>query len=335
MPKGVMLSSKNIFTNVIQCLSRIDVSCEDRIYMPVPLFHSLAQNTAVWGSFFLGSSVIIIPKIERRLLLQGLDQKPTIILAVPALYGVFCMMKNIKFDSVGFFASGGDALPDKIRAAFSLIYRRKICNGYGLTETSPLLSVHVTEEYVSADTVGVPVQQLSCSIRGEDGNELAQGEVGILWVKGDNIMLGYYKAPELTAKIFEDGWLDTGDLARIDRHGRLHIVGREKDLIINKGLNIYPQEIENVLLVHPAVIQAAVIGVMDGGFEEVPVAFIAVKEKVEHIEEVLRKLCLQHLALYKIPRRFMIRKSLPMTSLAKVDKKVLKAEYEQKHKQKD
>lgn len=331
MPKGVMLSSKNIFTNVIQCLARIDVTFEDRIYMPVPLFHSLAQNTAVWGSFYLGASAIIIPKVERRYLLQGLEKKPTIILAVPALYGVFCMMRNLRFDSIRYFASGGDALPDKIRSAFSLIYRRKICNGYGLTETSPLIAAHVTEEYVSADTVGVPVQRLECTIRGEEGKDIPQGEVGTLWVKGDNIMLGYYKAPELTAKVLKDNWFNTGDLARIDKHGRLHIVGREKDLIIHKGFNIYPQEIENVLLSHPSVTQAAVIGVTNGGFEEFPVAFVAVKEKVDNLEKELRKLCKQHLATYKIPRTFIIKKSLPVTSLAKVDKKALKAQYEQGH----
>lgn len=335
MPKGVMLSSKNILTNVIQVLARIDVTYKDRLYMPVPLFHSLAQNTAVWGTFFLGASAIIIPKIERRYLLQGLEQKPTILLAVPALYGIFCMIRTLKFDSVRYIVSGGDALPDKIRTAFSLIYCRKICNGYGLTETSPLISVHVTEEYVSADTVGIPVSQLACSIRDEVDNELVQGQIGILWVKGDNIMLGYYKTSDATNNVIKDGWFNTGDLAYIDRHARLHIVGRQKDMIINKGLKIYPQEVENVLLFYPAVIQAAVIGVVDGGYDQIVIAFVTIKEEIVEIEKELKKHCEHYLANYKIPRKFIVKKSLPMTSLAKINKKALKAEYEQERGQKN
>lgn len=326
LPKGVMLSSRNILTNTIQGITSFDVSPEDRVYMPVPLFHSLAQNIAVWSNVLLGSSCIIIPKIDRRSLLKGLEYEPTVILAVPALYGIFCMMKTAPFKAVRYFISGGDALPDKIRAAFELLYHRKICNGYGMTEASPLIAASVADETVSADTVGPLVIGMACSIR-RDGKEVAPGDVGLLWVKGDNVMLGYYKAPELTDQMLKDGWLNTGDLVRLDAQGRLRIVGRQKDLIIHKGFNIYPQEIENILFMHPQVIQAAVIGVKDGGIEEVPVAYVAIKGTLANVDAVLKRLCKQQLASYKTPRKFIVKKSLPVTAMGKVDKKLLKAQY--------
>ncbi len=329
MPKGVMLSSRNLLMNMIQGISCLQVSEHDRGYVPVPLFHSLAQNTAVWGTVFMGASCIVIPKIDRRCLLEGLAHKPTVIIAVPALFGIFCLMKTAPLHSVRFFISGGDALPDKIRAGFAQIYRRNICNGYGMTETSPLIAIHVTDEWVSADTVGMPIIGMKCEIR-KDEQDVPQGDVGTLWVQGDNVMLGYYKAPEATKAILKDGWLNTGDLACIDTEGRLHIVGREKDLISNKGLKIYPQEIENVLLSYPQISMAAVIGVKDGGDEEIPVAFVVLKGKLRDPQKELYQICAQQLAIYKIPRMFIIKNTLPITAMGKIDKKILRAEYGKK-----
>jgi long-chain acyl-CoA synthetase len=328
-PKGVMLSSKNILTNIIQAICRTDFNGVDRILAALPLFHSFAQISCVWGSFFLGATTIIVPHIDRHLLLDGIEKKPTIIVGVPALYGLFCLMKTLPFDSVRYFVCGGDALPDKIRISFELIYRRRIANGYGLTETSPLISVNLDDEILAPNTVGYVSIGISCSLRDEKGNEVKKGQKGILWVKGDNVMLGYYKAPDLTNEVLKDGWLNTGDWAYFDKKDRLVISGRHKDLIINKGFNIYPQEIENVLLSHPAVIQAAVVGKKDPDVGEVPVAFVVLREAVPNIIDDLKKLCKQHLARYKIPRQFYILKAeqLPLTPLKKIDKKRLRKEF--------
>lgn len=326
LPKGVMLSSKNIMTNVLQIVSLLGKPEEERIFAILPLFHSFAQNTCLWSPIFYGITIILIPKIERRYILEGLVHKPTIFLGVPALYGLLCLMKTAVLDSVRLFVSGGDALPDKIRSAFGLIYRRKLVNGYGLTETTPVISVNLDDVTVPASNVGAPLVGISCSIRDDQGNELPQGHIGILWVKGDNIMLGYYNAREATEKILKDGWLNTGDLAYIDPAGKIVITGREKDLIIHKGFNIYPQEIENVILLHPNVIRAAVIGVHDGD-EEVPVAFVQLRAADEKAEKDLKKLCLQHLATYKVPRQFYCdTKELPATATGKIDKKVLRVQ---------
>ncbi len=329
-PKGVMLSSKNIMTNVLQIASLLEKPSDERILGVLPLFHSFAQNTCVWSSIFYGITIILVPKIERRHILEALQHKPTVFLGVPALYGLLCLMKTAPLDSVRIFVCGGDALPDKIRSAFALIYRRKLVNGYGLTETTPVLAANLQDDTVPAGNVGRPLVGVDCEIRDEHGADMAQGKIGVIWVKGDNIMLGYYKAQEATEKVLQDGWFNTGDLGYLDDKGRIVITGREKDLIINKGVNIYPQEIENVILLYPNAIRAAVIGVRDGD-EEVPVAFVQIRSAEENCERNLKKLCMQHLATYKVPRQFYCdTKDLPATATGKVDKKVLRASLAEK-----
>lgn len=329
-PKGVMLSSRNILTNVAQAISQVEVTDKDRLYGMLPLFHSFAQNLCVWSSFYVGATTIVVPKVERKWILEGLVHKPTAIAAVPALFGLLCLMKNAPLDSVRYFISGGDALPDKIRGAFSMIYRRKICNGYGLTEASPFIAAHLNDELVQTNTIGYPAPGILCSLRDEAGNEVSPGQIGILWVKGNNIMMGYYNAPEHTAQVLQDGWLNTGDFASFDDKGRLLIVGRHKDLIIHKGFNIYPQEIENVLMMHSAVFKSAVVGFADADVGEIVIGFVACKEGQTDVEKQLKILCAENLASYKIPRNFIILEDLPMTALGKIDKKKLRAEYADK-----
>ena len=331
-PKGVMLSSKNIVTNTLQGVSSFDVGKNERVFCPLPLFHSLPQNICVWSIMVAGATAIIVPKIDRRSLMKGIAQKPTLIVAVPALYGLFCMLKKLKFGSVKYFIAGGDALSDKIRGLFALVYGRKIGNGYGLTETSPFVSVDFDDYTQPTGTIGKPFPGIRYMIRDKEGKDLPQGEIGVLWLAGDNIMKGYYKAPEATAEVIKDGWFNTGDLGYITKDGKVVLAGRERDLISNKVLKIYPQEVENVLLSYPPVLQVGVIGIKDND-EEIPVAYIGTKEPEEkHPEliEALRSHCQRNLAAYKVPRQFFIRRDLETTTTGKVDKKVLRAQHETK-----
>jgi len=324
-PKGVMLSSKNIFTNVLQGIARFELVPEDSIFAVLPLFHSFAQNTCIWAPLLVGAAIILVPKIDRRAILKGLSQCPTIMLGVPALYGLLCLMKTAPMEKVRICISGGDALPDRIRAAFSLIYRRKLCNGYGLTEASPLISGDICDELTSTATVGTPVVGITCLLKDDKGDAVPSGKIGQLWVKGDNIMLGYYKAPEMTQAVLHDGWLSTGDLAFFDHKRRIVITGRYKDLIIHKGFNIYPQEIENIILMHADVLRAAVLGKPDPMHGEIPIAYVQLKQENKHIADQLETLCAKNLASYKIPRQFICSTDpLPTTATGKVDKKILR-----------
>lgn len=324
LPKGVMLSSRNIVINIMQGVSRLRIGYRQRIFGVLPLFHVFAQNVCVWSGLFVGATIILIPKIDRRLILTGLKHKPTGFMGVPALYGLLCLLKTAPIDSVEYFISGGDALPNKIACYFELLYRRKICNGYGLTETSPFIAAEFADVLRSTNRIGRPAVGVDIQIRDEEGKEVPKGEIGELWVKGDNIMLGYYNAPEQTDKVLKDGWLNTGDTFFEDKEGRLTITGRTKDLIINKGINIYPQEIENVITSHPNVIRVGVVGKSDDQ-GEVPIAFVQLREAQEGIENKLRTLCTQQLAAYKVPRQFICSvEDLPTTATGKVDKKVLR-----------
>jgi long-chain acyl-CoA synthetase len=326
-PKGVMLSSRNIITNIAQSLARFTPSPGpgDRVFGILPFFHSFAQNICMWMIMFCGSAVIIVPHIDRRNILTYMKFKPTFFLGVPALYALLCMLRTVPVDTVKFFVCGGDALPDRIQAAFSLIYGRRIAVGYGLTEASPVISVVCEDEALPMGTIGRALPGVIARIADEQGNERAQGEIGELIVKGDNIMLGYYNSPEITSNTIKDGWLYTGDLGYIDTCGRVVLTGRIKDLIINKGFNIYPQEIENIIIGYSNVMRVAVVGRKDEQQGEVPVAYVQLKEAEEGVEKKLLALCQQNLAAYKIPRDFFCStEPLPTTAMGKVDKKKLR-----------
>ena len=324
LPKGVVLSGKNIMINVLQGVARLPFERE-RVLGVLPLFHSFAQCVCVWGAIFTGSTVLLSPKIGRSHILSVLKYKPTVFLGVPALYGLLCMLRTAPMSAVKMFVSGGDALPDRIRLAFSILYRRKISSGYGMTETSPLLSIDTEMLYAPTSMVGRPFYGIDVSVRDEKGKELPAGEIGELWVRGDNVMLGYYQLPEETERMLRDGWLDTGDLAYLTAEGEIVITGRLKDLIIHKGLNIYPQEIENVIIAHSNVLRVGVIGKVDESTGEVPVAFVQLRAEQEGVEQELHELCSQHLATYKQPREFLCSADeLATTATGKVDKKVLR-----------
>jgi long-chain acyl-CoA synthetase len=287
------------------------------------LFHVFAQNVCIWVPALTGASVVVVQKIDRKLILESLAHRPTLFIGVPALYGLLCLMKTAPLDSIKLFVSGADMLPDKIRAAFSMIYGRKIASGYGLTEASPVVALNYKNYEEPTDVVGPILSDISCDIRDEHGVSLPAGQIGTLWVKGNNVMMGYYKIPDVSAQILHKGWLNTGDLGMIDHKGILAIKGRVKDIIIHKGFNIYPAEIENVLLTHPSVFKVAVVGQKEEMYGQVPIAFVAVKIKSDHLDKELHDLCCHNLARYKIPRKFVYVDDLPMNATGKIDKKQL------------
>lgn len=327
VPKGVMLTSKNIMTNVAQGLARFELNNGEHIFGVLPLFHSFAQNVCIWIALFIGATVILVQKIDRRKILSALQHDPTIMIGVPALYGLFCLLREVNFDHVRYFVCGGDSLPDKIRAAFSQIYRRKICSGYGLTEASPFVTVDLDDEIMPTGTIGTLLSAIKCKLIDEQGHEVVRGQKGVMWLRGENIMKGYYNAPQATEKVLQDGWLDTGDIVYMRDDKKIVIAGREKDLIIHKGFNVYPAEIENILLMHKNIIFAGVVGKNDDDVGQQVIAFVQLAQEQDHDELVkqLRTLCKKYLAIYKMPKQFICTtQSLPLTATRKVDKKKLR-----------
>jgi len=326
-PKGVMLSTRNIVINCLQAIAMFDVREHERVCAALPLFHSFMQNACVWSPFIVGASIVVMPKIARSHIYTALGHQPTLLPAIPQLYGLLCRLRHATLDSVKLCVTGGDVLLDKIRMACALRFHRRLCNGYGLTETSPFISLQLEDRATHSSVIGPPAPGIDIDIRDDRGNSLPQGSVGTLWVRGENVMLGYYKAPEETRRVMQDGWFNTGDLAQVTSGGMLMLCGRAKDLIIHKGQNIYPQEIENVLMNHPAVNRAGVLGKKSEG-KEWPVAFVAVShpEQEAKLQEKLRQFCHEHLATYKVPVTFFIRKKLPTTTTGKVNKKKLEEE---------
>lgn len=325
-PKGVMLSSKNIISNINQGLTAFNFDYTDIVYCPLPLFHSLPQNMCMWAPFMIGATAITVSKVDRITLVKAFEHNPTIIVTVPAMYGLFLKLRNLDFSKYRYCFSGGDVLPDKIQKYFELVYRRKISNGFGMTETSPFIAVNSNEWTTAISNVGKPFPGISAEVRGDNGEVLPKNTIGTLWVKGDNIMKGYYNAPEATNDILKNGWLNTGDLCYINNNDEIVLSGRAKDLIINKGVKIYPQEIETILYKNSDVLQVAVIGKKDSdSMDEIPIAFIGTNaNNIEALEQELKNLCEQYLATYKIPRKFVILRELPMTATGKIDKKGLR-----------
>ncbi|HAU30220.1 TPA: hypothetical protein DCW54_01120, partial [Candidatus Dependentiae bacterium] len=292
VPKGVMLSGAGLLTNALQAATTLELGEHERVLAALPLFHSYMQNTCVWSPLLVGATVIIVPKITRKALLKGFSEHPTAVLGIPQLFGLLCRMRDFDFSTVTLCFCGGDALHAPIKRAFELVYGRRLSNGYGLTEMGPLIAVNLFDGETPEYCVGEPVYGVAIQIRSEDGHESATGEVGEVWVHGENVMMGYYQAPEATNAILQDGWLNTGDLGWCTARGELVISGRSKDLIINKGINIYPQEIEAVISRYPGVLQVAVVGVVVDD-EEVPVAFVMSED-----ETLLSGVASVHLSSY-------------------------------------
>lgn len=319
MPKGVMYSSGAIITNVRQGLARFDFSEDERVLCPLPLFHSFTQMTCVWGSVLCGAAVILVPKITRSSITAALALQPTIIVGIPPLYGLLCRLKGVSLATVRYCVSGGDPLPYNIRRAVAWRFGKKVSNGYGLTETGPMIAADVDDYIFSTHTVGRPVIDMQCELRD------ATDGIGILWVKGPNVMQGYYKAPEATARVIQDGWLNTGDLGMIDQYGNIVLCGRERDLIVNKGVKIYPQEVETVLTNHPHILLAAVVGEHDDTDGDYPVAYLQCADGTPTTIDALRTWCQDRLAPYKVPRKFYWVEKMPMTTTGKINKKELVA----------
>lgn len=333
-PKGAMLSNRNIFSNLISARQRFDLSPKDRFIVYLPMFHSFTFTVMVMLPFCTGGSLVIVPSILpfSNIIKQTLLKRVSVFMGVPDIYNALIRAKLpwyfLWFNSIRCFISGGSALSEDTLKRFKSIFKRAVMlEGYGLSECSPAVSVNLIEKSKPL-SVGLPLGDYEVKIVDEEMIEVPVGEVGELIVRGDCVMLGYLNNAEATAQTIQNGWLRTGDLAKVDEEGFIYIVDRIKDLIISKGLNIYPRQIEEQLMLIPSVKLAAVIGVNDPHSGEIPAAFIELEEGYGEDELVKIKAELkQHLAAFKIPKTITVVESLPKTATGKVLKRLLKTEF--------
>jgi long-chain acyl-CoA synthetase len=295
------------------------------------MFHSISFLACVSGPLVEGTSVIILgsvadmSKAEYSGMISRL--RPTMMLGVPAVYAALTRLKITPEARAEFpfrvCASGGAPLPVEVIKRFQELYGKPLIEGYGLSEASPGVAVNPLD-WQKPGTIGKPLPGIELMVADEEGNELPVNTPGELCVKGDNVMKGYWESPEETAKVIRNGWLRSGDVATKDEDGFYTIVDRIKDLIIVKGMNLYPREIEELLYRYDGVHSAAVVGVPDGEGSEIPVAFIKPEEGAELSERRLKSYISDNVALFKVPRRIVFIDEIPMTGSGKVFKKALK-----------
>lgn len=329
-PKGAMLTHRNLLSNIDSFAQVAPWDERDVLLCVLPLFHSFAQTCLMLFPLSVGATVVLEPKFVPDQILQLIAQRQvTLFAGVPAMYAVWAQMPalNLDFSSWRFCVSGGAALSPEVLERFEAKYPVRIYEGYGPTECSPVLTVNPFDlERRKVGSVGLPIPGVAIKIVDEAGRELPRGEVGEIIARGPNVMKGYWRRPQETAEVLKDGWFYTGDLGRMDEEGYVYIVDRKKDLIIVGGLNIYPREVEEVLLAHPKVAEAAVIGIKDPIKGEKVKAVLVLKEGQEGTAKEIREHCRKSLAPFKIPRHIEFRASLPKTATGKVAKPLLRQE---------
>ncbi len=329
--KGAMLTHGNLILNMEQTMELIEgvKKGEEIALTALPLYHVFAFTVNLLGFYWLGSRNILIPNPRPLSNLKRAfeNYKITWMSGVNTLFNgltneiwfLDSPPKHLKFAS-----AGGMALQSSVAERWQEITGKPVLQGYGLTETSPVLTFEPLGKS-RAGTIGVPVPSTIITCMDDDGNELAQGETGEIAAKGPQIMKGYWQKPEETAKVMKNGWFLTGDIGLMEPDGYFRIVDRKKDMVVVSGFNVYPNEIEDVLVAHPAVTEAAVIGVPDDSTGEAVKAFI-VKGDPGLSEQAVRDYCKEHMTAYKVPKRVEFRDELPKSNVGKILRKDLREE---------
>lgn len=333
-PKAAMLSHRNLVANVLQADAWNTTREPGREVMlaSVPFFHVYGLTIALLLGLAEGATIVIQTRPEIRELLRLIDRhRPTQFPGVPALYQSFVQQPDLakyRLRSIKFCLSGSAPLPGEVQRQFELTTGGNLVEGYGLTEASPATHANPVKGERRAGSIGLPLPETDQRVVDpENGSRaLGMGEVGELSIRGPQVMLGYFGRPEETARVLRDGWLLTGDLARLDADGYAFIVERKKDLIIVGGLNVYPREVEEVLFQHPGVADAAVIGVPDAVHGELPQAFVVRKPGAAPSEQELIDFVRDRIAHYKAPRSVRFRDSLPRSAVQKVLRRTLREE---------
>lgn len=332
-PKGAELSHSNMVMNARLSDNMYEAADHEIHLITLPLFHSFGQTVQMNSGFYNGATITLLPRFDAEAAL-GIIQRDnvTIFAGVPTMYWAMLNVPDAetKFDlgkiadNMRLCASGGAAMPVEVMRAFEEKFNVVILEGYGLSETSPVASFNPEIGVRKPGSVGLPVWGVQIRIVDVNDEDVAQGELGEILIKGHCVMKGYYKRPEETAVSIRDGWLYTGDIGRIDEDGYVYIADRVKDMIIRGGFNVYPRELEEVMVTHPDVSLVAVIGIPHDQHGEEVKAYVIPNAGATITEDELRDWCKENMAAYKYPRIIEFREELPMTATGKILKRELK-----------
>ena len=331
-PKGAMLTHRNLVANAMQTAAWLPTGTRgaERVLGAIPLFHVYGLTAVMLFSIVKGNEIILYPNPrEIDAILKLIDKtKPSLFPGVPTMYiAILRNPKLSKYDlsSIRACISGAAPLPNEVRRQFEAATGGRLVEGYGLTEASPVTHCNPLNGTVK-ECIGIPFPDTDAKIVDpEDPSKaVGRGEAGELAIRGPQVMKGYWERPDETALVLRDGWLLTGDIAKMDEDGYFSIVDRKKDLILCSGYNVYPREVEEVLFMHPAVGEAAAIGVPDPYRGESVKAFVVLKSGMTATDAEIIAFCKERLAAFKVPRSVEFAKELPKSLVGKVLRRELR-----------
>jgi long-chain acyl-CoA synthetase len=328
--KGAMLTHRNFIANCEQCerLSSFRVRAGDRAVVVIPLFHIYAMNVGMTASLRVGATMILIPRFEPGPVLEQMQKhRATMFYGAPPIFVSWVNYPDLErydLSSLRVAGSGAAALPVQVLEGFRARTGLEISEGYGLTEAAPVSHTNAAGPANKPGTIGPVIPGVEARLVDDEDHDVPPGAEGEILLRGDNIMIGYWRNPEATAEALRGGWFHTGDIATVDADGYYTIVDRKKDMINAGGFKVWPREVEEVLYRHPAVQEAAVVPMPDAYSGEKPVAFVALKSGQSATADELTEYCRARLATFKVPHQFAFRDELPKLPTGKVLRRVLR-----------
>jgi long-chain acyl-CoA synthetase len=327
-PKGATLSIGNVVSNAWSFVHNCGIRRDDRILLPLPLFHCFGQNALMNSALMVGATLVLHRAFRPDTALKALEEdRITMFFAVPTMFlALIDQATSKQLKSVRYFFSAAAKLPEEIERRWFAKFGHIITQGYGLTETSPFASYNSFLNY-KAGSIGTPIENVEMKVVDvASGKEVAVGELGEILIKGPNVMIGYWNRSVETELVLKNGWFRSGDIGKMDEDGYFYIADRLKDMIDVGGMNVYPVEIENVLYKHGTIAEAAVFGIPDALMGEQVRAHVVLRKDAVVTEEELITFCRSQLADYKVPRTVDIVEELPKNPAGKILKRVLKAQ---------
>ena len=324
-PKGAMLSQGNIVHNTQDFMAIADMSADDVALCVLPMYHCFGWICTVCANLYIGATQVVQETYQFGDAMNMIRKyHVNTMCGVPTMFQLF--VKGAEAEELAhfrFFVSGGAPLPRVLYDAFAKKFGKHVQEGYGLSEATPVTTFNRANK-TKQGSIGLPIPHVQVKLVDADFNEVPAGEVGELCVQGPNVMLGYWNRPKETAWTLRDGWLHTEDLAYKDEEGWIFIVDRLKDMIISSGENVYPREVEEVLMTHPDIKEAAVVGIPDKLRGQAICAYIVSEDGGQKDKRMIRKYLLSKIAPYKVPKEFVFCDRLPRNNTGKVLKKVLR-----------